>query len=182
MEKQEERLSRLPRVILAWRLPSMPHDDAVVLELGAQLLTLLTDGAWGMRIGADLTEYAGESLFTMELTTPYDETTASVKGDAEGFLRMLTHRELPIDFLVAANLALDRHALFGLDSLEGRARALTELELRAGGRMTLSEYLGWHWLLDGSVLRDTARQHLKGPRLVLHARPDRPKKARAERE
>jgi predicted Zn-dependent peptidase len=182
IDAQPERHARTPRVTLAWRVPGTGREDAIALRLGAQLLTSFVDGAWGMQIGAGVVEYEGEALFEMQLTVPYDEPMQSVHADADGFLRMLTHKELPLDFLIAANLALDRFALSGLDSLEGRARALTELELRTGGRMTLSEYLGWHWQLDGGVLRDTARRCLKGPRLVLHARPERPRKARAERE
>jgi predicted Zn-dependent peptidase len=182
IDAQPERHARQPRVTFAWRLPGTGREDAFALRLGAQLLTYFVDGAWGMQIGAGVIEYEGEALFEMELTVPYDEPMQTVHADADGFLRMLTHKEMPLEFLIAANLALDRFALSRLDGPEGRARVLTELELRTGGRMTLPEYLGFHWQLDGGILRDTARRHLKGPRLVVHARPERPKKARAERE
>lgn len=174
--------ARQPRVTVAWRVPGAGREDEAALRLGAQLLTYFVDGAWGMQIGASLVEYEGEALFAMQLTVPYDEPAHAVYGDAEGFLRMLTHREMPLDFLIAANLALDRLALFGLDALEGRARTLTDLELRSRGAVPLADDLGAHWELDGSVVRDTARRYLKGPRVVLHARPERPKPARAERE
>lgn len=178
-----ESRARKPRVSLAWRVPGTGREDARALELGATLLTLLVDGAWGMHIGADLVEYEGEALFEMRLTVPYDEPMDIVHRDAEGFLRMLTHREVPLDFLITANLALDRVALLGLETLEGRAAALTEHALHAPAELSVGEHLGWHWLLDGGVVRDTARRYLaKGPSLVVHARPDRPRKARAERE
>lgn len=182
IDAREEWVSRRPRVTLAWRLPGIAREDAVALQVGAQLLTFFVDGAWGMEISAGLSQYEGESLFCMELTVPYDEPMQIVHRDAAGFLRMLTHKEMPLDFLIAANLALDRIALFRLDTLEGRALALSSIELLSGGSFVVADHLDWHWQLDGSVLRDTARVHLKAPMLVLHARPKRPKAAREERE
>jgi hypothetical protein len=182
VDAKDEPLSRRPRVTLAWRLPDISHEDAVALQVGAQLLTFMTDGAWGMELEADVAEYEREALFGMTLTVPYDEPMRVVDDDARGFLRMLTHRELPLDFMITANLQLDRAALFSLDTLAGRASALTRLELVAGAARSVAEHLGFHWQLDGSVLRDTARTHLKDPNLVLHARPTRPKPARRERE
>lgn len=181
VEEQRELLSREPRVTLAWRFPGIPHDDATALQLGAVLLTFLTDGAWGMRIDAHLQEYAGESTFTMDLVVPYDEPARVVQDDAEAFLRLLTHREIPFEHLVAANLLLDRSALFSLDALRTRAVILTRVEDRFGGRGRVADVLARHWDLDGGVVRDTARVFLKVPKLVLHARPVRPKPARAER-
>jgi predicted Zn-dependent peptidase len=182
IDERAEPLSREPRVSMVWRFPELPHDHAQALELGAQLLTFLTDGAWGMQIGAGLHEYAGESIFRMELTLPYDEPMRVVHDDADAFLRMLTHKEMPLEFIQAANLALDRMHMFGLDGLQGRAEALTRLELVSRSRQSVGEYLGLHWELDRSAIRDTARAYLKGARLVLHARPTRPKPARKERE
>jgi zinc protease len=181
VDLKEEPLSRRPRVTLAWRFPRIAHEDAVALQLGAQLLSYMTDGAWGMEIAAGVEEYAGESLFTMELTVPYDEPMRVVHDDADGFLRMLTHKEMPLDFMIAANLALDRAAMFRLDALGGRAAALARFELLASAGRQLGDHLAWHWQLDGSVLRDTARTYLRGAKVVLHARPTRPKPARAER-
>jgi predicted Zn-dependent peptidase len=182
VDKKEEPLSRMPRVTLAWRFPELPHDHAQALELGAQLLTYMTDGAWGMRIGAGLAEYAGESTFRMEVTLPYDEPMSAIHDDADGFLRMLTHREMPIELIQAANLALDRVAMFELDGLVGRAEALTRLELVSGSRQSVAEYLGTHWDLDRYTIRDVARAYLKAAKLVVHARPTRPKAAKKERE
>ena len=182
IDEKAEPLSREPRVSMVWRFPELPHDHAQALELGAQLLTFLTDGAWGMQIGAGLHEYAGESIFQMELTLPYDEPMKVIHDDADAFLRMLTHKEMPLEFVRAANLALDRIHMFGLDGLRGRAEALTRLELVSRSRQSVAEYLGLHWELDRSAIRDTARAYLKGARLVLHARPTRPKPARKERE
>ncbi len=181
VEEHREPLSRAPRVTFAWRFPGISHDDATALQLGAVLLTFLTDGAWGMRIGASLQEYAGESAFTMQLVVPYDEPTGVVQADAEAFLRLLTHREIPFEHLVAANLQLDRAALFALDDLGTRAAVLTRVEDRFAGRVRVADVLARHWDLDGGVVRDTARVHLRLPKLVLHARPLRPKPARAER-
>lgn len=183
VDSRPEPRARRPRVTFAWRVPGTGREDARALELGAMLLTYLVDGAWGMELGAHVEAYEGEALFQVHLTVPYDEPMDIVHRDASGLLRMLTHREMPVDFLIAANLAMDRLALLALGTLEGRAAALTDHALHAPPDMSLGEYLGWHWMLDGGVVRDTARHYLaKGPGLVVHARPTRPKKARAERE
>jgi len=182
VDKKEEPLSREPRVTMAWRFPELPHDHAQALELGATLLTFLTDGAWGMRIDAGLHEYAGESVFRMELTLPYDEPMSVIHNDADGFLRMLTHKEMPLDLVQAANLQLDRASMFGLDGLRGRAYALTRVELVSRSRQSVAEYLGTHWELERGMIRDTARFYLKGAKLVMHARPTRPKPAKKERQ
>lgn len=179
---KEERLSREPRVTLAWRLPWVPPEDVQALRLGAQLLEFLTDGAWGMRIGADLVEYESESLFVVELVVPYDEPASVVHRDADGFVRFLTHREIPVELVIAANLALDRAAMFGLDDVADRARVLADVERAAGAKATLADLVRRRWDLDRYVVRDTARTYLKAPSVVLHARPTRPKAARLERE
>lgn len=182
IDERREPIAREPRVTLAWRLGDVPREDALALQVGAQLLTYLTDGAWDMRISADLSEFGGESLFTMDLTVPYDEPMSIVHRDADAFLRFLTHREMPVEHLIAANLALDRHALFGLDSLEGRAQALAYVEFAFGPRETLTDWIDRRWELEGGTVRDTARIYLRRPGIVLHARPTRPKPARLERE
>ena len=182
IDAREEPLARRPRVTLAWRLPPGGREDDAALRLGAQLFTFLVDGAFGMELGAGFEEYDGEGLFEVQLTIPYDEPMEVVHRDAQGFLRMLTHREMPLDFLFAAHLALDRFALAELSTLEGRARALTRRELRIESSTDLASYLAWHWQLEASAVRDTARRLLREPNLVLHARPKRPKRARAERE
>jgi zinc protease len=181
-DAREERLSREPRVTLAWRLPWVPHEDASTLELGAQLLTFLTDGAWGMRIDAGLVAYESESLFLVDLVVPYDEPASVVARDADGFVRFLTQREIPAELMISANLALDRAAMFELDDVAGRARLLTEVEQTVGARQTLAQWIGGRWDVDRYAVKETARSYLKGPRLVLHARPARPKAARTERE
>jgi predicted Zn-dependent peptidase len=182
VDQKAEPIAREPRVTMAWRFQDMPREHATALELGAQLLTFLTDGAWGMRIAAGLHRYSGESIFTMELTVPYDEPGSVVGDDADGFLRFLTHREMPVEHLIAANLALDRFAMLGLDTVEGRAQALTTFELLGGSGMTVAAWLGEHWDIEAGTMRDVARAYLRRPRVVLHARPVRPRPARLERE
>ncbi len=182
VDKKAEPISREPRVTLAWRFPYLPNDHAAALELGAQMLTLSTDGAWGMRLSAGLAQGEGESAFRLDLVLPYDETAESAQRDAEGFLRSLTLREMPVDFFAAANLALERAALFSLDSLSERALLLTRLELLFGGKQSVQGHLEQHWHLPADTVRDVARVYLKRPRVVVHARPLRPRPAREERE
>jgi predicted Zn-dependent peptidase len=172
-----ERISREPAVVLAWRLPVV-HDQAAVLDLGAQLLSFMTDGAWGMRLSARLDENQAESLFLLNLIVPYDEPIETVQSDAEGFLRLLTRRQMPLDLMVAANVALDREALFELDTLEGRASRLSTLERLVGKKANVSQDCEAHWLLDPAEVRELAEGWLTSPRVVLHARPANPRAAR----
>lgn len=180
VDSKEELVSRQPGVTLAWRLGQLGYDDAVALKLGAQLLSIHTDGAFGMRIAADLVEQDRDSLFLLELTVPYDEAPGAVQSDAEGFLRQLTGREMPFDLLQTANLALDRVALFNLDSLEGRAQRLTRLELLSGSKINVADDCGRHWMLDPVTVHDTARAVLHAPNVIVHARPARPRPPRGE--
>jgi predicted Zn-dependent peptidase len=182
VDRRPEPLARRPRVALAWRFPSASPEDGAALQLGAQLLTSLTDGAFGMRLGAELARYEGEDAFFVELTVPYDEPMSVVHADAEGFLRQLTRKEMPVELVAAANLGLDRITLHELDSVAGRAEVLTELEHAYGGQYRVADLLGWHWLMEPGAVRDTARRYLQGPSVVVHARPTRPRPARAERQ
>jgi len=182
VDTREEPHSRRPRVSMAWRFPAIPPQDAAALELGATLLTFLADGALDMRLSADLAEYAGESLFTLEVTLQHDESMRAVQDDADGFLRLLTMTEMPVELLRAANLLIDRASLFDLDSMEGRSEILTRVELRHAGRPPVADVLGHHWNLERGAVRDTARTYLRGPKVVLHARPVRPRPARLERD
>jgi len=182
IDKKQEPLGRCPRVAMAWRFPTPAPEDDAALALGAQLLTFLTDGAWDMRLSSELMRYDGEDVFSLELMVPYDEPMSAVHADADGLLRQLTRKEMPIELVWNANLVLDRVALDQLDSIAGRAGLLTELEHRYGGRYPIADLLGWHWLLEPGAIRDTARTLLSGPSVVVHARPTRPRPARAERQ
>ncbi|MBI5546976.1 MAG: insulinase family protein [Deltaproteobacteria bacterium] len=183
VDKTEERISRQPRISLAWRFRDVAPDHSLALELGAQMLTLLVDGAFGMRIEADYAEHAGgESVFRMDLELPYDEPVAVVEDDANGFLRMLTLREMPVDFILTAHLAMDRAALFALDQLEGRARILVKLESLFERPESVGAFLLRHWEIERELVRDTARVFLRQPRVIVHARPTRPRPARVTRQ
>jgi len=182
VDRRAEPLGREPRVTLAWRFPGLPHDTGMALQLGAQLLAFMVDGAWDMRVGAELDEYGSEAVFQLQLTVPYDEPMAAMEGDADGLLRFLTRRELPVEVLQAGHLALDRSALVALDDVATRAALLTHLEHLPPPHLPVGEYLAWHWRIDRSALRDTARVQLREPRVIMHARPTRPKQPRLERE
>lgn len=181
-EQHLERLSRQPRVTFAWRLANVPPDHVQALELGARLLTLQADGDFGMRLGASLTHYPGEAVFLMTLQLPYAESVRAAQQDAEGFLRDLTRREMPLDFVEAANQAMDRGALLALTSLRGRASLLLGLELDEEPISRLQERLAQHWEVPNDAIRDVARVYLGRPRLTVHARPVRPRPPKVERE
>ncbi|MBS2026430.1 MAG: insulinase family protein [Deltaproteobacteria bacterium] len=181
VDKHPEVHSRVPRVTVAWRFPSQVIAAATTLELGAYLLNVQTDGAWGMRIDADFVQYAGESTFRFDLVLPYAETMDAAQSDATSFVRFLTRREANVELMQLANLALDRANLMMLDTLDGRASALTRLE-RLYGDMKPEDYFSEHWRVDNFTVRDTARACLSGPGVVIHARPIHPRPPRGERE
>jgi hypothetical protein len=174
----DEVVSREPAVVLAWRFP-LPPEQSNSLRLGAQLLSFMLDGAWGMRLAAGLEQNEAESLFLVELVVPWDDPAGALQNDVEGFVRFLTLKQMPLDLLQAANLALDRLALFDLETLDGRSRRLTRLERLHLG--TVSNDCDAHWQLDPSVVRTVAQGFLESPRVMLHARPTRPRPARAGR-
>jgi predicted Zn-dependent peptidase len=176
----DEVVSREPSVALAWRFP-IPHDEAIALGLGAQLLSFMTDGAWGMRLDAFLQEGEAESVFLVALTVPWDEPASVVQSDVDGFIRLLTRKEMPLDLVQAANVVLDRIALFDLETLAGRSHRLTRLERLFHNRISVSSDCSAHWRLDPSEIRNMAQSFLEGPKVVLHARPTRPRPARAGR-
>lgn len=182
VEKRQEPLGRCPRVTVAWRFRGASVEEAAALELGAEFFTFVTDNAFDMRVDAALAQYDGENAFFLDVTIPYDEPIYAVHADAEGLLRQLTARELPDDLVQAGNLALDREALELLDSVAGRARLLTDLEHQYGGKYPVADLLAWHWRIDRFIIRDTARQFLRGDAVEVHARPTQPRKPHLEHE
>lgn len=181
MVKRQEALGRCPRMTVAWRFRDLSIDEAAALELGAQLFTFLTDQAFDMRVGAELVQYDGEAAFFLDLTLPYDEPISAVHGDAEGFLRQLTHTTMPEELIQAGNLALDRFALEALDDVGARAELLTAAEHQYAGRHRLGEVLHRHWEIEPAAMRDTARRYLQGYAVEVHARPTRPRPPHPER-
>jgi predicted Zn-dependent peptidase len=180
VDSVKEEIAREPAVVVAWRF-RIPHGEATALSIGAQLLSFMTDGAWGMRLSAGLEENEAESLFHIDLTVPYDEPVSAVQGDVEGFMRLLTRRIMPLDLVLAANLQLDRIALFDLDTLEGRARRLANLERLFQLKISVSSEAAAHWEIEPSAVRDLALLLLESPKVVLHARPTRPRPPRVSR-
>lgn len=177
VDTTQEVVSREPAVMLGWRFP-LPHDEATALGLGAQLFSFLTDGAWGMRLDAELLENEGESEFFLDLVVPYDEPASAVQSDAEGFVRILTRTVMPLELYLAANVVLDRIALFDLDTIEGRTMRLTRLERLFGSKVSVAEDAAAHWYVDPSAIRDLSRAILDSPRVTINARPVRPRPAR----
>ena len=110
--------------------------------------------------------------------SPHDKPVKAATEEAEVFLRYLTAVDMPRDYLNATRLAIDRVYLFMMDSVRGRASLITQLEM-ADEDPTQAEALSQRlWKLDRQTIRHTAWTHLvrgKG-RLVVHARPVRPRK------
>ncbi|MFO0728271.1 MAG: pitrilysin family protein [Myxococcota bacterium] len=178
----KERISRRPRVTVAWRLPSMRRESVDRLSLGALLLSLYTDGAFGTNVEADLSAHASELLFRMDVTLPYQKPVESERGEADVFLRYLTMVAMPEDLLEATNLAEDRLTLFQLDSLSQRASVLAGLERSGADPTKIASLLGAHWSYDANSIQETARRFLGKNRTVLLAEPTNPRQPKLERE
>lgn len=181
-ESYPERVSRDPRVTMGWRIPNTSHDDALVLQLGSQILTLRTDFAFGMRVGAQVQQVGSDSLFLLSVQVPFPEEPAALQQDAVALLRQLTQRDVAFDTLLYANLALERLALFDLDSLAGRVAAISSVERLFAGKRSVAQEAGAHWRIEPVPIHHTARQLLGGPHVTVHARPVRPRPARREIE
>ena len=109
----------------AWQLPRPRRLSAPIPCKGKQTF-------WGV---------PAEHLSPRELgRAEYDrELAAQLRGAGvqwvalAGFMRIFTMKQMPLELFQPANLALDRLALFDLETLEGRSRRLTQLErLRPG--------------------------------------------------
>lgn len=178
-----EELAHEPRVVLAWRIPNVVESQADALSIGSLLLSIYLDGQFGAEVSASFAQVASEGLFRLTVTLPHDKPEESVRAEAEAYLRYLTLVEMPIEVLDAAYLAMDRALLFRLDSIEGRAALLSELELRYGAAIDRAKHLEHHWQMERAVVRDTARDSLRrGLKLTIQDVPRQPRQPRPERE
>lgn len=170
------RRSRRPRVTVLWRLPQLNDEIADALTLGAGLIESYIDGAFGTRVYATVDRLPDGGVFRLDLVLPYDKPARSAQQEAEALLRYLTAVDMPRDVFAATRLAIDRHSLFALDSLAGRARALGVIELEYGSASLLARRLQRHWSFHRHDIQHIAwKQLVTGPpRIIVHARPTRP--------
>jgi predicted Zn-dependent peptidase len=178
----KERISRRPRVTMAWRLKPMLHESVDRLALGALLLSLYTDGAFGTNVDAELSNHASELLFRLDVTLPHLKPADSARGEAEVFLRYLTLVQMPQDLLDATNLAEDRLSLFQLDSLPTRAALLSSMERSGSDPTQVASVLAAHWTYDSTSIQETARRFLGKHRTTLLAEPTNPRRPKIDRE
>ena len=173
----KERRSRKPRVSVLWRLENLGQRTQDALKLGGALLSNYVDGAFGTQVRAGMSSVEGASFFRLDVTLPYEKSVEAASEEAEVFLRYLTAVDMPRDYLNATRLAIDRAFLFSMDTIRGRAAMITGLQM-AGEDATRTESLSQRmWALDRQTIRHVAWQHLirDGKRLVVHARPVRPR-------
>ena len=175
--RMRERRSRQPRVSIVWRLEDISKRDQDALSLGSWLLSNYVDGAFGTQVRAGLLAKEGATFFRLDVTLPYDKTVDAATQEAEVFLRYLTSVDMPRDYLNATRLAIDRFYLFGLDSVRGRASMIAQAELAGEDPTQLEKLSQRYWALDRHTIRHIAwRNLIRGPgRLVVHARPVRPR-------
>lgn len=171
-----EELSRRPRVSMIWRLDSLSPDATYSLSFGAELLSNYLDGAFGTEIDARLFEQDGEGFFRLDVTLPHEKPIDSAEKEAEVFLRYLTAVDMPRDVFQLTRLARDRRTMFMLDTLEGRAYLLNDLEVRFGRITSSAEHHARHWKIARHDVQHTAWKTLitKGQRMIFHARPTKP--------
>ena len=175
--RMKERRGRQPRVSIVWRLEELSRRTIDALTLGGWLLSNYVDGAFGTQVRAAMHATEGASFFRLDVTLPYDKPVDVTQREAEVFLRYLTAVDMPRDYMNATRLAIDRSLLFETDTMRGRARIATDLELKKEDPTRPEAVSARLWKLDRQAIRQLAWNHLiRGPgRLVIHARPLRPR-------
>jgi predicted Zn-dependent peptidase len=183
MIKINEPISRRPRVTIAWRKPreELNEDALDALEFGALLLTVYTSGAFGAEVDAYVVQGAGEVVFRLDTTLPYEKPLRAAQEEAEVYLRYLTKAPFPPDVLSSTLVLLDRNLLFALDAPEARATLLTHLELSGRDPRRVSYYASRLWSADARALQEIVRGILSAPSLIAHAVPIRPRQPKAPR-
>ncbi|MHB8877063.1 MAG: M16 family metallopeptidase [Myxococcaceae bacterium] len=178
-----EQLSRRPRVTFAWRFSELPRETADALDFGALLLTIYTDGAFGIDVEAGFAEYSGGAMFRLDVTLAHAKAKRDARDDAESLLRYLTRAVPPNELVDATFLAWDRVTLARLDSPTSRAALLTFLEYLVKRPSDIARYNERQWDLKPDQIQSIARAALeRAARLTVHARPTRPRPPRVERE
>lgn len=169
-----ESLSRRPRVTLAWTLSHPLEELTEALTFGALLLTIYTDGLIHMGVSADFLEYSGGALFVLQVTMPHAADMLEAGGSAEVVYRFLAKAPMPVDLVAATFHAWDREYMRRLSSPAELARLLTQLEHFPPNAVRGYAFTERHWRLTPDEIQALSAVALKGPRLIIHARPTRP--------
>ncbi len=189
--KFREEMSRKPRVTMLWKFEELGAQTTDWLHFGALLLSSYLDGAFGTQLSARLVKHTGGLFFRLDVTLPYDKPIRAAKDEAEVFLRYLTAIDVPTDLFNGTRLAYDRLAMFSLDTLEGRAAFVMELQrdprllLNDATRATeLGQHNSRHWSYRRHDIQHSAWKNLiRGPpRIIVHARPVDPKQPKLDWE
>ena len=176
--RMRETRARQPRVSVLWRLEGLGRRSSDALTLGGWLLSNYVDGAFGTQVRADLSPVDGASFFRLDVTLPYDKPVNAASEEAEVFLRYLTAVDMPRDYMDATRLAIDRSFLRSVETVRGRANLMAQLELTDEDPTQPEALSARLWALDRQTVRHIAWTRLvrQGRRLVVHARPVRPRK------
>lgn len=177
-----EALSRQQRVTIAWRTNLYMPDTIERLSLGAILVTVSVDGAFGTSVQASLHRVGEEQIFRLDVTLPYEKPADSARLEADAFLRYLRNVEAPRDLAETMNLVFDRMTLFMLDDVHARPGLLAQLELAGLDVTRVGAALGAHWSYDPRMVRETAYKALGKERLVLLAQPVNPRQPKVAKE
>lgn len=180
-ESVTEGLGRRSKVTLAWTLADPAAEVADTLEFGSLLLALYADGLVGISVNSSLAKYAGGALFVLEVTLPHAVDNASAAAIAEAIFAFLSQDPLPKDLVGATQLAWDRGQMARLQSTGARATFLTRLEVAKREQvrgLTLGER---HWGITPAKLQAVAGSALRGDRVTIISRPERPLPAKVPR-
>ena len=174
--------SRRPRVTFAWRLGEVIPEVANVLEFGALLLRVYTDGAFGIDVDAFFHQHQGGAEFEIAFTMDHEGSKRDTRDNAEGLFRYLTRASAQDDIFAATLLAWDRLTMLRLDSLAERADLLERLECLGIAPVESARYNARHWALDAAQIQAISRKVLDVGRMTIHSRPTNPRPARPSRD
>ena len=169
-----EELGRRPMVTLAWTLSDPLTELSEALEFGSLLLTLYTDGFVGMNVSSQLLQFNGGAIFLLQVTMPHATDKSEAAGNAEVVFRYLAQAVMPKELVAATLLAWDRNQMAVLQSSEGRATLLTQLEVRPPDPVYGLGLAERHWAITPMKLQAIAGSALRGKRVVVQSRPTRP--------
>ncbi|MCC6332624.1 MAG: insulinase family protein [Myxococcales bacterium] len=172
--KIDERVSRRPRVTMAWPLEAALDEYTEALALGATLLSIYSDELIGLSVDAELLEFRDSAIFILNVTMPHAVDLEEAEANAEVIFRFLAAAPMPVDLVVATQHAIDRALMTALSSPPLRAGLLNRLERFPPRAMPGVPPTERHWKLTAEAIQTRAARALKGARLTVQARPSRP--------
>lgn len=168
----EEKLGRTPALHLGWRVPAYPHDDALVLDLLAELLAgsdasrlekrLVREKPLATRYYATTHGRRDLDLFQIyvELADARPKALTEVRQRIRGELEDLAHRGPTAAELDRAKVAFETGYVFASLGVGRRAELLATFELTTGDAHALGQVLQRYRLVSAADVQRVARDLL----------------------